>query len=90
MSDGSDSGSDEETVALAMNELAELTEQITRRLQDGEPVDLEEYARRCPRCAGPIRRLLPTLRGLAALDRATEPGCDKRPLFGSQPPPKSL
>jgi hypothetical protein len=90
MTDGSDPDAGEETVALAMSELAELTEQITRRLQDGEAVDLEEYARRFPRCAGPIRRLLPTLRGLAALDRASEPGCDTRPPSGSQPPPKSL
>jgi hypothetical protein len=82
MNEGSDPDAGEETVALVMDELAELNEQITRRLQDGEAVDLEEYARRFPRCAGPIRRLLPTLRGLATLARATEPGCDKRPPSG--------
>jgi hypothetical protein len=73
---GSDLGSSDETVAL--DELAELTEQITRRLQGGVGVDLEEYVRRHPRCAGPIRRLLPTLLGLASLGRATEPGRDER------------
>jgi hypothetical protein len=86
MNDGSEPGSDDETVALAMNELAELTEQITRRLQDGEVVNLEEYVRRCPGCAGPMRRLLPMLRALASMDRATDPGCDRLPPSGSHPP----
>jgi hypothetical protein len=90
MNDGSDPGAGAETVALAMDELADLTEEITRRLQDGEAVDLEEYARRFPRCAGAIRRLLPMLRGLATLARAPEPGCDKRPATGPEPQPKSL
>jgi hypothetical protein len=79
MNDGSELGSDDETVALAMNELAELTEQITRRLQDGEVVNLDEYALRFPGYVGPIRRLLPTLRGLASLHRATKPDRDLRP-----------
>jgi eukaryotic-like serine/threonine-protein kinase len=82
MNDGGDPDAGAETGALAMDELADLTEQITRRLQDGEAVDLEEYARCFPRCAGPIRRLLPMLRGLANLARATEAGCDKRPPSG--------
>jgi hypothetical protein len=79
MNDGSDPGSGAEAVAQAMDELAELTEQITRRLQGGEAVNLEEYALRYPLCAGPIRRLLPMLRMLASLDRATEPGRVEHP-----------
>ena len=66
-----------ELEGVATDELADLTEQVTSRLQDGKAIDLEEYGRRFPRCAGPIRRLPPTLRGLASLDRATEPGGDK-------------
>jgi hypothetical protein len=66
--------------------LAELTEQLTRKLQAGEVVDVEDWCRRYPRCAGPIRRLLPTLRQLAGLDPATEPCRGKHP-FGQCPLP---
>jgi hypothetical protein len=50
--------------------LAELSEKITRRLQDGEPVEAEDYLDQYPSCAGPIRGLLPTLRDLADLGRS--------------------
>jgi hypothetical protein len=50
--------------------LAGLTEQVTRRLQSGEAVDADDYADQYPAWAGPLRGLLPTLHGLAALGRS--------------------
>jgi serine/threonine protein kinase len=49
--------------------LAELAEEITRRLQAGEAVDLNDYAARYPEWIGAIRRLLPVLREMADLAR---------------------
>ncbi|WP_237722493.1 serine/threonine-protein kinase [Singulisphaera acidiphila] len=51
-------------------ELAELAEEITGRLQDGEIVDLEDYAARYPKWADSIRHLMPILREMAELGRA--------------------
>ena len=48
---------------------AEIVEEITRRLQSGEPIDPEDYIRHYPECAGPIRRLLPTLETLICVAR---------------------
>jgi hypothetical protein len=48
---------------------AEIVEEITRRLQSGEPIDPEDYIRHNPECAGPIRRLLPTLETLISVAR---------------------
>jgi hypothetical protein len=61
-------------------ELAALTEQITRRMHAGEAIDVEDYALRYPKLAGPMRRLLPTLRQLAQLGRATPPETTSRQL----------
>jgi hypothetical protein len=52
--------------------LADLTEQISFRLQAGERVHAEDYARRYPAYASLIRWLLPALRILVAFGRATE------------------
>ena len=46
--------------------LAELTEEITRRLEAGEPVNGDDLGDN-PACAGPIRQLLPTLRTMVSL-----------------------
>ena len=46
--------------------LAELTEEITRRLEAGEPVNGDDLGDN-PDCAGPIRQLLPTLRTMVSL-----------------------
>jgi serine/threonine-protein kinase len=51
-------------------ELAELAEEITRRLQAGDAVDLDDYGARYPEWAGPIRRLMPVLREMAELGRS--------------------
>jgi hypothetical protein len=79
MNERGDTSSDETPLSPMMYVLADLTEQITRRLQEGEEVELEACARSDPRCAGPIRRLFPVLRLLASLKRAIEPRDVKRP-----------
>ena len=61
-------------------ELAELAEEITRRLQAGDVVDPEDYAARHPEWAGSIRRLMPILREMADLGRSVVGAGDERPL----------
>jgi eukaryotic-like serine/threonine-protein kinase len=51
--------------------LAELVERVTRDLQAGAPVDIDELAALYPMHAGMVRRLLPALRQLASLGTAT-------------------
>jgi serine/threonine protein kinase len=61
--------------------LAEVAEELTRRLQAGEAVDLQAYEARYPAYAESIRRLLPALEGLANL------GCSALgDLTGTAPP----
>ena len=45
--------------------LAEVAEEITRRLQGGERIRAEDYVARYPNMEDPIRRLIPTLLDLA-------------------------
>ena len=54
--------------------LFEFLEELTRRIEAGEPVDVEEAAREHPAWADDIRELLPALRGLAdlGLDSASD------------------
>ncbi len=66
--------------------LAALAEQITRQLQSGEAVDIDDYARKYPAWAASIRGLLPTLHQLvelgqsvAASHQARRPGKDVSP-----------
>jgi eukaryotic-like serine/threonine-protein kinase len=63
--------------------LAELAEEITRRLQAGDVVDPEDYAARHPEWAGSIRRLMPILREMADLGRSVVGAGDERPLRAS-------
>jgi serine/threonine-protein kinase len=49
--------------------LAGLFEQITRRLEQGESVDIEEVAAENPEWAGQLRGLFPALRELARFER---------------------
>jgi eukaryotic-like serine/threonine-protein kinase len=49
--------------------LADLAEEITRRLQSGEAVDVDAYAKLHPDRVGPIRALLPTMHDLIELGR---------------------
>lgn len=49
--------------------LGQLAEEFTRRVREGKPPDIEEYASRYPELAGRIRELFPTLmllEGMAA------------------------
>jgi hypothetical protein len=48
-------------------ELAELADQITRRLLDGEVISDDARVGSNPACDDPIRRLLPALRTLVAV-----------------------
>jgi hypothetical protein len=54
--------------------LAELTEEITRRLQSGESVEAAAYAKQHPEWVGPISELLPTLHELVDLGRSVGRG----------------
>ena len=47
--------------------LAELVEEVTRAVQAGEPVEIDELVARMPAHAEMLRRLLPALRQLAGL-----------------------
>ena len=51
--------------------LAELADQVTQWLQDGERIDIDEWVRHHPGCADQIRRLLPTLHALGQVGRTT-------------------
>ena len=72
--------------------LIKLVEMITRRIQSGETVDVEELATEYPSWAGTLRQLLPALCGLAELGQAVdndglepgpeEPAPEGRRVFG--------
>lgn len=51
------------------HKLAELTEEITRRLLAGEAFDAEAYVSQLHECAGPIRELLPTMHQMTEVSR---------------------
>jgi hypothetical protein len=59
--------------------LAELTEEITRRLLAGEAFDADAYVAQHPDCAGPIRDLLPTMHHLVELGRIVARECQGGP-----------
>jgi serine/threonine-protein kinase len=54
--------------------LADLAEEVTRRLQAGEAFDPDDYEARHPQWAGQIRRLLPILEEMAELARSVAGG----------------
>jgi hypothetical protein len=49
--------------------LAALAELLAHRIQSGEQVEVEDYARRYPAWAEAIRKLMPAIRDLAAFGR---------------------
>jgi tetratricopeptide (TPR) repeat protein len=53
--------------------LSELFEELTNKLQAGEVVDIEEYARRHPAYADRLRRFLPALEVLVGLGHSAVP-----------------
>jgi hypothetical protein len=56
--------------------LAELADEVARRLLRGESVDPSSYDALHPGESGPIRALLPTMEGLAELGRSVALGRD--------------
>jgi hypothetical protein len=69
---------DHDELVLAGNDpdpiLLELTDQITERLQAGEPVDAADYVEHYPQWAGAIGKLLPTMNELVDYGRAVDRG----------------
>ena len=61
--------------------LAGLAEQVTRRLQSGDPVDVDDYVGRYPARAGSIRGLFSVLHDLTALGRSM---ARRRPLTATR------
>ncbi len=54
--------------------VAELLEELSAKLQAGQPIDVEACARAHPECAERLRRLLPAAQALAGLSRASGSG----------------
>ncbi len=54
--------------------LANLLEQVTRRLDEGGPVDVEQLARVHPKHAERLRELMPTMRAMASWGRTPASG----------------
>ncbi len=67
--------------------LAELTEEITRRLQAGEVFDAEAYVARHSECAESIRDLMPTMHDLVELGRSLARRAPGPPANGPIAPP---
>jgi serine/threonine protein kinase/WD40 repeat protein len=67
--------------AVPDDELVELLEEIATRIQRGEPFDIEELLRAHPRHASEVRRLLPTIHGMAVCgdEPASKPSVAGRP-----------
>jgi tetratricopeptide (TPR) repeat protein len=59
--------------------LAEVVEEFTKRVQAGEPVDIEAYVQRYPEHAERLRRLLPALALLDDLGRSVSANPDGAP-----------
>lgn len=64
---------------------AELAEEITRKLQAGEPVLVDAILERHPAQAGALLDVLPTLGRLAELGRALAPESPRRAVRGGSP-----
>ena len=71
--------------------LDELVDQITQKLQAGEPIDLEVHVRRHPELEGQLRKLLPGIQMLADLGHSpaetpsaegAETGVSQKPVHG--------
>ena len=68
--------------------LDELVDQVTGKLQAGEPFDLEEYVRRYPELEDQLRKLLPGIQMLAELGHApAEAPASAGPDARLSPPP---
>jgi hypothetical protein len=84
----------DEDICSASDEVdmvAELTEEITRRLEAGEPLNGDDLGDN-PACAGPVRQLLPTLRTMLSLGEqvAREEGSRARSKMKKKRPSSSF
>lgn len=72
--------------------LADLAEEVTRRLLAGERGAAEACVARNPGSAGPLRALLPTLHGLVGLGRSVARGRGNvpRPIPPRTPSPEDF
>jgi serine/threonine protein kinase/tetratricopeptide (TPR) repeat protein len=70
--------------------LADLVDQYTARLQAGEAVDVESFARAHPAHSAELRRLLPALQALADLESSARPAADPAPPAPASPDPGIL
>ena len=61
--------------------LAKLLEEVTRRIEGGEAVDVDELTARYPLWADQIRLLVPAIAGLAKISRNLDDGA-----AGDEPP----
>ena len=66
--------------------LDDLLEEFSDRLQAGGPADPDAFIREHPERAEALRRLLPAVQVLAALDRPSAPAADGRSRAGRAPP----
>ena len=76
------SASQKETTDLV---LVDLIDAVTRKLQAGEPVDLESYASEYPDHVGELQKLLPALELLATLPQAGRQPGGSSPAFADRP-----
>ena len=74
-----------ETTSGVDHVLGALIDELTDRLQAGESVDLEAFARRHPEHEAQVRGLFPALEMMAALGRSAERGGSGQPPPGNDP-----
>jgi hypothetical protein len=67
----------------AEESLAELVEELTRRLEAGEAIDIERVRREHPELAGELEALVPALAAVEGFGRGVESGDAGRALGGS-------
>jgi serine/threonine protein kinase len=63
--------------------LHDVIEEVSRKLQAGEPVDMDAYVRAHPECADQLRKVLPAVAVLADLGRSAAPGLPFGPEAGA-------
>jgi serine/threonine protein kinase/tetratricopeptide (TPR) repeat protein len=74
-------------IGAADPELDRLIEELTRRVQAGEDIDLEAFVREHPGYTEPLRRLLPALELLAGLSQSVMGEGLRRGASGGDPDP---
>jgi eukaryotic-like serine/threonine-protein kinase len=70
------------TIADRTDQLADLLERVNARVMAGEEIDFADLIREHPELAGELRDLLPTVRGMAELARASVPHVEAGGVLG--------